>query len=61
MTYDARCLTLARVFLEDEWHIAKGRAHELAQVIQEAIEAWLEEAKDDPASDDEPEMEDDDE
>jgi len=42
--YDPACETLARHFLPETWTIERERAvQELAQKIQEEIEAWLDE------------------
>jgi hypothetical protein len=42
--YDVKCLELARAFLEDEPEERRTPEHEtdLAQAIQDAIEAYLE-------------------
>ena len=46
MSYDQKCFDLAKAFLEDEPDLDNERgAEELAQAIQEVIEAWIEEQK----------------
>lgn len=40
--YDSRCYDLAEVFLSDEPHLnTDRRRHELALLIQSAIEDWI--------------------
>ena len=42
MAYDAKCYELAETFLEDESHInTEKRRDELAQIIQSAIEDYI--------------------
>jgi len=43
MSYDSACLELAQAFLSDESKALQARAGELAQVIQDVIEEWIEE------------------
>lgn len=43
--FDTKCLDLAKSFLYDEDSALRVRAEELAQVIQDAIEEWIEEER----------------
>ncbi len=46
-TYDAKCFDLAESFLEDEPHFnTEAKRHALALRIQDAIEDFMDEARD---------------
>lgn len=43
MSFDAKCYDLAEAFLEDTPHLwTDKRAKELAQIIQDAVEGYIE-------------------
>lgn len=41
MSYDTKCRALAETFLKDAELLTDDRAHELAQIIQDAIEGYI--------------------
>ena len=47
MSYDRKCWLLAGAFLDDEHDLNtdKGNTHKLAQAIQDTIEDWMSEAR----------------
>ncbi len=45
VSYDSKCLDLAKAFIEDHPLIPSESADELAQHIQNEIEDWIEDAE----------------